>query len=70
MADDNDNMNHLRRDVHEAHSESKLAKVLSWLALLGAVIALAMAGTAIGVANDAKNQSQRAIEQAQQAKAS
>lgn len=38
------NMNHLRRDVHNVHTDFQLAKLLSTLAALGAANALALSG--------------------------
>lgn len=51
--------NELRKDVHEAHSESKVAKVLATLALIGAVISLALSGMALDKAGDAQSTANR-----------
>ena len=72
MADDyrNDNMSdmqHMRRDVRDAHSDAKAAKLLSTLALLGALLALGFSIAAWNKANDAFGNSQRAFNTAQQA---
>jgi hypothetical protein len=69
MAEEFDNnMHHLRNDVRDAHTESRLAKLLSTLALIGAVIALALSMAALNKAGDAQSTANRATEQVQQAK--
>lgn len=65
MADDYNHQqtsNELRKDVHEAHSESKVAKVLSTLALLGAIAALILAGMALSKSGDAQSTANRATD--------
>ncbi|MDB5180448.1 MAG: hypothetical protein JWO54_206 [Candidatus Saccharibacteria bacterium] len=63
MADDynqNTSTNELRKDVHEAHSDSKVAKLLSTLALLGAVVALTLSIMALDKAGEAQSTANRA----------
>jgi hypothetical protein len=65
MADEYNHLqttNELRKDVHEAHSESKVAKVLATLALVGAVIAIALAGMALSKSGDAQSTANRATD--------
>jgi hypothetical protein len=62
-----DSMHHMRRDVHEAHSDAKVAKLLSTLALLGAVLSLALAVWALDKAGQAQSDSNRAVETVQRA---
>lgn len=62
-----DSMHHMRRDVHEAHSDAKVAKLLSTLALLGAVLSLALAVWALDKAGQAQSESNRAVETVQRA---
>lgn len=57
-----DNMHHMRRDVHDAHTNSQLAKLLSALALTAAVISLALAGYALNKAGEAMSTANRATE--------
>jgi hypothetical protein len=54
--------NELRKDVHEAHSDSKVAKMLSTLALIGAVIALTLSIMALNKAGDAQSTANRATD--------
>ncbi len=56
----------MRRDVNEARTDSKLAKLLSTLALATAAIALALSLWAMDKAGEAQSQSNRATEQVQQ----
>jgi hypothetical protein len=60
-ADDYDNLHHMRTDVRDAHTNSSLAKMLSYLALIGAVISLALSIAAWNKANDAWGNAQRAL---------
>lgn len=60
MPDDYDNIHHMRRDVHDAHSSSQVAKVLSTLALLGAILSLGMAIWALDKAGQAQSDANRA----------
>jgi hypothetical protein len=62
-----DSMHHMRRDVHEAHSDAKVAKLLSTLALIGAVLSLALAVWALDKAGQAQSDSNRAVETVQRA---
>jgi len=60
--DDYDNSyHHFRTDVRDAHTNSSVAKMLSTLALIGAVLAMALAVAAWNKANDAWGNAQRAI---------
>lgn len=54
--------NELRKDVHEAHSDSKIAKLLSTLALIAAVIALTLSIMALNKAGDAESTANRATD--------
>jgi flagellar biogenesis protein FliO len=60
MPDDYDNIHHMRRDVHDAHASSQVAKVLSTLALLGAILSLGMAIWALDKAGQAQSDANRA----------
>ncbi|PLS82056.1 hypothetical protein CYG49_00270 [Candidatus Saccharibacteria bacterium] len=64
--DNNGGIHHLRRDVHDAHTNSQLAKLLSWLALAGAVLALALSLWALDKAGEAQSNANRALETSQQ----
>ncbi len=55
----------MRRDVHEANTNSQIAKLLSTLALIGAAIALAMSMWALSKAGDAQSTANRAMEMSQ-----
>ncbi len=60
--DDYDNSyHHFRTDVRDAHTNSSVAKLLSTLALIGAVIAIALAVASWNKANDAWGNAQRAV---------
>lgn len=59
--DDYDDRRHLARDVRDAHIDAKTAKTLATLALIGAIIALALAVLAWNKANDAWGNAQRAV---------
>lgn len=61
-----DNLHHMRRDVHEAHTNSQIAKVLSTLAMIGAVIALTLALWALDKAGEASSNANRSLETVQQ----
>lgn len=64
--DYNDNsMHHLRRDVRDAHMDATLAKTLSYLAMLGMVISLALAVWALDKAGEAQSTANRAQESVQ-----
>ncbi len=63
---DYDNNRHLQRDVHEAHTDSKLAKLLSTLALLTAATALALSLWALDKAGEAQSTANRATETVRQ----
>ena len=52
----------LRKDVHEAHSDSKVAKLLSTLALIAAVIALTLSIMALNKSGDAQSTANRATD--------
>ena len=60
--DNNNNLHHLRRDVHEAHTSSQVAKVLSIMALIGTIIALGISIYALDKAGEAASTANRAIE--------
>lgn len=66
MAEDYDSLHHMRRDVHDAHTSSQLAKLLSTLALLGTVISLALSLWALDKAGEAQSTANRAQEITQQ----
>lgn len=73
MATDNDDyyrddnsLHHMRRDVRDAHVDSKMAKMLSYLALAGAIIALALSMWALNKAGEAQSTANRAQETVQQ----
>ena len=61
-----DNLHHMRRDVHEAHTSSQIAKVLSTLAMIGSVIALALSLWALDKAGEAQSSANRSLETVQQ----
>lgn len=61
--DDYDNLHHFRTDVRDAHTNSSVAKMLSYLALAASLIALATAIAAWNKANDAWGNAQRASNQ-------
>jgi hypothetical protein len=65
MAEEYDSMHHMRRDVHEAHSSAQVAKLLSTLALIGAVLSLALAVWALDKAGQAQSDANRATEAVQ-----
>jgi hypothetical protein len=69
-ADDyNDNsLHHLRRDVHESHTSSQVAKVLSTIALVAAFVALALSVYTLDKANQASSDANRAMQTAEQSK--
>lgn len=71
MADDNrndrynneyDSMRHMQRDVHDAHTGSQVARLLSTLALILSAIALALSMWALSKAGDAQSTANRSIE--------
>jgi hypothetical protein len=62
---DSTNSHHWRRDVHDAHTNSQVAKLLSYLALAGAVIALALSIWALDKAGEAQSTANRAQESVQ-----
>ncbi|MDB5166840.1 MAG: hypothetical protein JWM37_912 [Candidatus Saccharibacteria bacterium] len=62
MAEDYDSIHHMRRDVHDAHTNSQVAKLLGTLALIASVIALAVAIVAYNKAGDAQSTANRATE--------
>lgn len=62
MAEDYDSIHHLRRDTHEAHTSSQIAKVLSTLALIGAIISLILSIWALSKAGDAQSTANRATQ--------
>lgn len=62
---DDRSMHHLRRDVRDAHVDSTLAKTLSYLAMLGMIISLALAVWALDKAGEAQSTANRAQETAQ-----
>lgn len=59
------NMHHWRRDVHDAHTNSQVAKLLSYLALAGAIISMALAIWALDKAGEAQSTANRAQESVQ-----
>jgi hypothetical protein len=65
MAEEYETSHHLRRDIHEAHTDSKLAKLLGTLALITAALALALSMWALDKAGEAKSNANRALEQSQ-----
>jgi len=68
MAEDynqNTSTNELRKDVHEAHSDAKVAKLLSALALIGAVIALTLSIMALDKSGEAQSTANRASDAVQ-----
>lgn len=62
MPEDYDSIHHMRKDVHEAHSSSQVAKLLSTLALIGTILSLALAIWALDKAGQAQSDANRAIE--------
>jgi hypothetical protein len=58
-------VHNMRRDVHDAHTNSQIAKLLSTLALIGAVIAIGLSMWALNKAGDAQSTANRAMETAQ-----
>ena len=64
---DNNGLHHMRRDVWDAHVDSKVAKMLSYLALAGAILSLALAIWALDKAGEAQSSANRAQETSQQA---
>lgn len=60
-----DNMHHMRKDVHEAHSDAKVAKLLSTLAMIAAVLSLALAVWALDKAGQAQSDANRSTEAVQ-----
>lgn len=62
-----DSMHHMRRDVHEAHSAAQIAKLLSTLAMIGAVLSLALAVWALDKAGQAQSDANRTSETVQRA---
>jgi hypothetical protein len=71
MAEDyrNDNMSdmqHMRRDVRDAHSDASAAKLLATLAMIGTLISLGFSIAAWNKANDALGNSQRAFNTARE----
>ena len=66
--DYNDNyssLHHMRRDVRDAHVDSKMAKLLSYLALAGTILSLVLAIWALDKAGEAQMTANRAQESAQ-----
>lgn len=60
-----DNLNHMRKDIHEAHSDAKVAKLLSTLAMIAAVLSLALAVWALDKAGQAQSDANRSTEAVQ-----
>lgn len=65
MPEDYDSIHHLRRDVHDAHSDARVAKLLSTLALLGALLSLGLSIWALDKAGQAQSDANRATESVQ-----
>jgi hypothetical protein len=65
MPEEQDTSRHLRRDIHEAYTDAKLAKMLATLALIGAALALALSMWALNKAGEAQSTANRATEMAQ-----
>lgn len=63
--DYDNNIHHWRRDVHDAHTDSKVAKLLSYLALAGAITSLVLAIWALDKAGEAQSTANRAQETVQ-----
>jgi hypothetical protein len=63
--DHNSSLHHMRRDVRDAHVDSKVAKMLSYLALAGALLSLALAIWALDKAGEAQSTANRAQESSQ-----
>lgn len=61
-----DNLRHMQRDVHDAHTGSQVARLLSTLALILSAIALALSMWALSKAGDAQSTANRAMEVTQQ----
>lgn len=60
-------LHHMRRDMRDAHVDSKVAKMLSYLALAGVILSLALAIWALDKAGEAQSTANRAQETSQQA---
>jgi hypothetical protein len=65
-AEEYDTLHHMRRDVHDAHTNSQIAKVLSTLAMIASVISLALALWALDKAGEASSNANRSLETVQQ----
>jgi hypothetical protein len=65
-AEEYDNLHHMRRDVHDAHTNSQISKVLSTLAMIASVISLALALWALDKAGEALSNANRSLETVQQ----
>lgn len=65
---DNNSLHHLRKDTHEAHTESRLAKMLSTIALIASIVSLALAVWALDKAGQAQSDANRATESVQNAR--
>jgi len=65
MPDDYDNIHHMRRDLHDTHASAQVAKALSTLALLGAILTLGLAIWALDKAGQAQSDANRANEAVQ-----
>lgn len=65
-AEEYDNLHHMRRDVHDAHTNSQIAKVLSTLAMIASVIALALSLWALDKAGEAQSSANRSLETVEQ----
>jgi hypothetical protein len=57
-----DNVRHMQRDVHDAHTGSQVARLLSTLALVASIIALALSMWALNKAGEAQSTANRAVE--------
>ena len=66
VVDDYNDSHHVRRDIRDAFNNANVAKILSYLAIIGAAIALAVALNALNKATDALNNANRAVESTQQ----
>lgn len=66
--DNNNSLHHLRKDTHEAHTESRLAKMLSTIALIASILSLALAVWALDKAGQAQSDANRATESVQNAR--
>lgn len=60
--DDYDSLHHMRRDIHEAHTNAHVAKLLSYLALAGMVISLGLSIWALDQAGEAQSTANRTAE--------